>query len=380
VRKFLSNFPENKADTFGVLFLGQMMDTLNNLKYITPEAAYHESAVEYAPSFPDMFYKRELKEDKILKSLEDILAERKIFFYEGIIIDKRLSAVNPNERTHIKLENTILVVPHKNAFKYVIPRYNGVKYVLDEVPFYYEGTTCALLPCYNCEGNTVNNRMVLANTPGSTYNDNTRSEVSVFKINTDSLSATASIRESLRGQFSTILRHFYSKESVDSTIEESYFKKCTEKPRASGVRIEPGTVSEKFPVSNQYHCTENIKIANKEIIDLHNWFSFTFKKEDYQELPTHDFYFDFQYTDVYHFMFELDKPAELINMEELTKNLNNDYFEVSSNLVKKDERNYLLNVSVKVKRNVIQKKDGQKLLDFVSLLNEINNFKIHLKY
>ncbi len=379
IRKFLQKFEENKTDTFNNVFLKQFTDSLNNLIYISIESSYYRNKTSYTPLFPDIFANRELGEINLLKNYDDILTERKVFFYDGIIIDKRLSAVNPKYRTHINLENTILVIPHKNVYRYVIPRYNGLKYILDELPFYYEGTTCALLPCLNCLGNTANNRMIMINTPSSTYYENERVEAAVFKVNTDSLKINAIIKENLKGQFSTILRHFYNKESIDSTINENYFKKCTDKPNAFNIKINPGLGSEIFPVSHSFHCSENLSPNNKITIDLHNWFSFTFKKEEYTEIPSHDFYFDFQYTDVYNFLFEFDKPIEITNANELTKNLSNDYFEVNSNLVKEEGNNYLLNVMVKVKQKALPEKDGAKLLEFVNTLDEINNFKLQLK-
>jgi len=378
--KFLLKFLENKTDTFGMAFLSELIDTLNNLKFLSAESMYYSGEAMYAMPSSEYLIKGKLTEEFMLKNYKDLLARKKIFYYDGIIIDKRRSVINSFYRNHSNLEKAIFLVPHKKAFKYFNPRYNGVKYFLDELPFYYEGTSCALLPCYNCFGNNKNNKILMINTPGSTYNENIRTEAGVFKINPDSLVINVTIKEHLKGQFSTILRHFYNKEAIDSTITENYFKKCVDKPLGYNIQVKQRSNSEIFPFNYSYHCSERINLTKKTTIDLHNWFSFTFKKEDYTEIPTHDFYIDFQYTDVYNFMFEFDKPVEITNTDDLKKNLINDYFEVTSSIIKEEGNNYLLSIIIKVKQSIIPQKDGSKLIEFVNALDEINNFQIQLKH
>lgn len=379
IRKFIAQFEESKKDTFKLEFLKQLLDTINTLNYLTPEESHYRNITGYVPSFPDIFYKRNIAENDLLRDLENILAESKISFYDGIIVDKRYSAVNPDYRSHIAMETPILVFRYKKGFKYIVPRYNGLKYVLDELPFYFEGTNCILFTYYSGKSNEDNKSRIIS-TPISTYNENVRTESALFKIKIDSLTIAATIKENLKGQFSTILRHLYNNENIDSTINKNYFVKCTEKPMASDIKIISGAESEYFPISHSYRCTENIKLNSGEIIDLNNWFSFTFKKEYYKEIPSHDFYFDFQYSDIYNFMFEFDKETKVLNEDELTKNLNNDYFEVISNIAKKDTNRYLVSVSVKIKKYFLPKKEGKRLVEFVNLLDEINHFKLLLKY
>ena len=377
--KFLEKFKENKADSFGLMFLSQLTDTLNNLKFVSAESMNHSGDAQYAIPSSEHLVKDRLVEEFILKDYSDLLARKKIFYYDGIIIDKRLSVINPHYRNHSNIEETILVIPIKNSFKYYVPRYKGLKYFPDELPFYYEGTSCALMPCYNCLGNNIHKQLIFITTPSSLFTENIRTEAAVCKVNLDSLTITTTYKEHLGGQFSTLLRHFYNNEEIDSTINESYFKKCIDKPLGYNREIKLFSSSEVFPFTQSYHGNEKINIPVKTKIDLHNWFSFTFKKEDYNKAPSHDFYIDFQYTDAYHFLFQFNKSVEITNLERLTKNINNAYFEVSSSLVKQEENSYLLSVTVKIKQNIIPQKDGDKLIEFVNALDEINNFELQLK-
>ncbi len=377
--KFLEKFTENKTDSFGLIFLSQLTDTLNNLKFVSAESMNYSGEAQYAIPSSEHLVKGRLVEEFILKNYSDLLARKNIFYYNGIIIDKRLSCINPHYRNHSNIEQTILVIPVKNSFKYYVPRYKGLKYFPDELPFYYEGTACALMPCYNCFGNNIHKQLIFITTPNSLFTENIRTEAAACRVNLDSLTITNTYKEDLGGQFSTILRHLYNKEEIDSTIAENYFKKCTDKPLGYDKEIKPFSSSEVFPFTQSYHGTEKINIPVKTKIDLHNWFSFTFKKEDYSKVPSHNFYVDFQYTDAYHFLFQFNKSVEITNLEKLTKNINNTYFEVSSILAKQENNSYLLSVTVKVKQNIISQKDGDKLIEFVNALDEINNFELQLK-
>ncbi|MGZ6542807.1 MAG: hypothetical protein ACXVDQ_12405 [Bacteroidia bacterium] len=376
IRKLISKFSDN-TDSSDFTFLRKICDTLNNYKYVSNEngAKVNDAAVP----FPDIFYKRKIKETNLLKNYEDLLREKRLFYYNGRIIDKRYAAVNLRYRNYIHMENNIIVIPNGNIYRYLVPRYNGLKYYFDELPFYFEGTTCVLLPCGNCSGNNIHTQMLMINTPSSSCDYNLRNESGHFKIDLDSMRIYANIREDLTGQLSTILRNYYTGDCIDSTISADYFKRCSDKPTASNIKITQISSSDMFPYKQAYHCTENLKLAVNNSVDLHDWFSFFWKKSNYTSLPNHDFYIDFMYTDNYNFLLEFNKPIEIANGQDLNKTISNDYFEIKSYFNKQDENKYLMNLTVKVKKNIVPEKDCIKLLEFVSMLDEINNFKVQLK-
>jgi len=134
-----------------------------------------------------------------------------------------------------------------------------------------------------------------------------------------------------------------------------------------------------FPFKNSFLCVEKINLSNATDISLKDWFSFTLNKQLVSEKPNFDYYFDFQYSDMYNYMIEFNKAADVSNIDAFTKSIHNAYFDLSSKLTKQNETTYLLSVMVKVKEPVIPVAEGQLLLDFASELDGLNNMTLKIK-
>jgi hypothetical protein len=217
--------------------------------------------------------------------------------------------------------------------------------------------------------------MKFIKTPASIFNENVRSENAMLKINLDSSIIHANIKTNLNGQFSTILRHYYNNDAIDSTIKVEYFKKSVDKPNASNKYIKLMSQAKIYPFKSSYACSENIKIS-KDYIDLTKWFSFILDKENFKEPLTQNYFLDFTFTDTYNFLFEFNKSTEVSNAEEFNKKLSNDFFEVSSILNKQDENKYLLTVSVKAKQYILPEEKTGYLTEYLNLLSQINSLKL----
>ncbi|MGZ3883244.1 MAG: hypothetical protein ACXVPQ_00705 [Bacteroidia bacterium] len=379
LRKFMSKFPEDKADTTGSVFFSQLTDTMNAMKFSSAEELSYDEEAQYSVVSSEQLNKGKLPEEFVYKAYDALLSERSVFFYTCHVIDRRYSSVNAEYRNHYYMERLLLAIPEKKSFRYYMPRFRGVKYFPDELPFYFEGTKCVMMPCYNCAGNSKNAQLLFVTTPKSTTNENVRTENASCKVITDSFKIAVNIKENLSGQFSTLLRHCYSKDYIDSTVPANYFKKCVNKPHATGIKSKQISGQKQFPFKHSYACNEQIAMGSRTTVDLTNWFSFPWSREQFPKTPNHDFFMDFPCTDVYNYLFEFDKPAEITNPEDFSKKLSNDYFEVSSSLVKQEDAKYLLNITVKVKQVVIPQRDGTKLVEFAEMLDQINNFKLQLK-
>jgi len=379
LRKFITKFPDNANDSSKTIFYSQVIDSINTYKYISAEQMHYSSDAQYSTTSSERLMKKELVEEFIGDLYSDILFEKNIFYYKVNVQDRRLGIHNTANRSHEDYELEFLALPVKTSFKFFLPRFNGLKYFPDELPFYYEGSLCALFP-KNTKATTYREDLQsikFIKTPASTYNENVRSENSLFKINTDSSIIHASIKTNLNGQFSTILRHYYDNEPLDSTIKTEYYKKCTDKPNSSAQKIKLSSQSKVFPFKTSYSCSENIKIS-KESVDLTNWFSFVLNKENYKEPITQNYYLDFTFTDSYNFLFEFDKPTNILNLEEFNKKITNDFFEVSSNINKQEDNKYLFTVSAKAKQYLLPEDKVNYLTEYLDLLSQINNLK--LKY
>ncbi|MES2761247.1 MAG: hypothetical protein V4677_03530 [Bacteroidota bacterium] len=379
MRKFISKFPENLKDSSHTLFFAQVIDSINTYKFVTAEQMHYGKDAQYALTSSEKLMRRELIEEFIGETYSDILFEKNIFYYRANVQDRRLGLHTTANRSHEDYELEFIALPVKNSFKFYLPRFNGVKYLPDELPFYYEGSFCALFP-KNTKAALYKEGLQdlkFIKTPASTYNENVRAENAVFKINIDSALIRSTIKINLNGQFSTILRHFYNNEIIDSTIKPEYFKKCTDKPNSYDKQIKLLSQAKNFPFKSSYMCSENIR-TSKAQLDLTNWFSFIFDKGNFKDPVTQNYFLDFTFTDTYNFLFEFNKPTEISNMDDFNKKLSNDFFEVSSIINKQENNKYLLTVSTKAKQYLLPEEKSEYLTEYLNLLSEINSLK--LKY
>lgn len=377
LRKFIAKFPDNTTDSSKTHFFSQYVDTINTYKFISSEYMHYSSDAQYSLTSSERLLKRELVEEYIGKTYDDILFEKNVFYYIANVQDRRRGIHIMENRSHEDYELEFLALPVKSSFKFYMPRFNGIKYFPDELPFYCEGTFCALFPKNTKAANYKEGlqNMKFIKTPASTFNENVRSENAMLKIDLDSSIIHASIKTNLNGQFSTILRHYYNHEVIDSTIKVEYFKKCVDKPNSSSKYIKLTSQAKIFPFKSSYACSENIKIA-KDHIDLTNWFSFVLDKENFKEPLTQNYFLDFTFTDTYNFLFEFNKPTEVSNAEEFNKKLSNDFFEANSILNKQDGNKYLLTVSVKAKQYILPEEKIGYLTEYLNLLSQINSLKL----
>ncbi len=377
LRKFIAKFPDNSNDSTKTLFFSQVMDSMNTYKYLTAEQMHYNQEAQYSLTSSERLMKREIPEEFVGDVCSDILFEKNIFYYRANVQDRRLGIHTASNRSHEDYELDFFALPVKTSFKFYVPRFNGVKYLPDELPFYYEGSFCALFPKNTKAANYKEGlqNLKFIKTPASTYNENVRTENSLFRVNVDSSIIHASIKTTLNGQFSTILRHYYNKDIIDSTIKTEYFKKSVDKPNASDKYIKLVSQAKIFPFKSSYTCSENIVIS-KESIDLSNWFSFVLNKENFKDPITQHYFLDFTFTDTYNFLFEFNKPTEVINIDEFNKKLSNDFFDVNSSLTKQENNKYLLTVTTKAKQYILPEEKSNYLTEYLNLLSQINSLKL----
>jgi hypothetical protein len=387
VRKFLTKIT---PETSNEIFYRTLCDSLNAQKFVSAESMKYNENAQYSLSSGEWLSRRKIVEEFMYELYWELLNEKKKTTYFVTLQDKRLGETNFKQRSEYKYEHVIFGVPDGKGIKFIVPRFKGLKYNMDELPFYMENANAAILGVNTrifdmSSFTTVNDFHHVARvtnfikTAGSSENENVRTETGAFKINIDSSYIHADIKENINGQFSTIIRPLYLNEAIDSTVHPVYFKKCTDKPNAQNIKVKSTFKSNMFPFKHSFTCSEDIKLNGTTEISLKDWFSFTFSNSEITELPNFDYYTDFRFSDIYNFLLQFDKPVEILNVSDCNKSLNNKYFEITSNLVKQSESAYLLSVSVKVKQEMLPKEEGQLLLDFVNQLHALNNTLLRLK-
>jgi len=379
IRQFISKLPPITNDSSKTNFVKAFCDTLNSFTYINSNNLFYNRSDIYNLYSGDHLLKRRLVEHLVWKVTIDILNENKIQYYRANIQDNRYGEHNMKYRCNYGYENYLVALPANNSFVYFVPRRNGVPYYMNELPYYYEGSIAALngRNFQKNDKNQQSNYFKLIKTHKGTSNENSRIENTSVRINTDSSIAYLNIKESLSGQFSTILRHYYFNTYIDSTMPTMYFKKCTDKPKAEDVKIKLSSKITEYPFRHNFICSEKIKMESKNQLSMQNWFSFIIP-DNITVAPNHDYYFDFENTDAYNFLLNFSKPTEIENLLEFTKNLDNETFSLNSGITKQSERSYLVKVEVKVKTRKLTKTNADSLLGLAKALGELNNFSLKL--
>ncbi len=380
IRKFISALPKPGNDTQNVVFFKALCDTFNAFRYITANHLFYNESHIYDLYSGDHILKRRLPSQHMAKLYLDILYDSRIFFYTVNVLDRRLGEHDPKYRSHQGYEQHLFALPSGTSYIYFMPRRNGVKYHLNELPFYHEGSLAVLTPA-NFQPGTANKQLKLfkiIRMHRGTSNENSRSESAVVKINPDSALVRLTIKESLTGQFSTVLRHLYLNEYVDSTISPHYFRKCTDKPLAQNASIKSASKETEYPFRYNFNCSEKLKLQRTDTLSLHNWFSFPLSKAIIYKVPEQDYYFDFELSDYYNFQIEMPPNYVLGNTSGFTRNINNDFFEFESSITNTNGGFYLLKVRLVVKQESIPVAKSHMLMELLDTLDQVSNYKLAL--
>jgi hypothetical protein len=195
----------------------------------------------------------------------------------------------------------------------------------------------------------------------------------------DSGACHLKMQEHLNGQFSTLLRPKYLNELIDSTVNPAYYKRCIDKPLCTNKTEKLIYKSEEFPFRHVFECSATCKLENSSELNLSDWFSFLLSGKTIPEKPTHNYYFDFPFTDTYNFTIKSSKKMSVVNAEDFTENTDNDYFEVRSTLEHKDG-NIIFSLTFKVKKQFIPKEDAGELMTVINKLDAFNHKVMRIKY
>jgi hypothetical protein len=379
IRKFVSALPPTGSDSENVVFMKSLCDTFNNFRYISANHLYYNESNLYELYSGDHLLKGRLTSHTSTKLYADILKENKVFYYQVNIQDKRFGDHDLKRHIYFGYEHTFMALPLYSSYVYFVPRNEGLKYYADELPFYYEDAFATLIPIniHKTKGKETKGFKMLR-TPSSTFKENVRIENATIRIDIDKLSADLAIKESLSGQFSTVLRPLYMNDCIDSTISPSYFRKCLDKPNTSAKKVKLSSKQTKAPFCHTFDCNAKMSIKDSSRLSLRNWFSFVLSKNVISQTPNNDYYFDFEISDSYNLQVDFKRRIEIKNREAFTRKINNDYFELESEIVKSSESIYILKVTVVLKQKVISYTKSSLLMEIVEKLDQLNDFTLEL--
>lgn len=271
LRKLIAKIPKTDSSSRSD-FLNGLNKELNELKFVTAESMnYSQTAPQYAVKAEEWLIKGKLVEEFMTNVYQEIFQEAQIPYKLICLHDKRLGELKNYCRAESKYERWFFAIPDKENLIYLLQRNRGIKYHINELPFYYEGVPASLfvgVKYSHADTSDFYKQHKFIRTHSSNEHENVRTENALFKVNLDSSSTYATIKESLNGQFSTLLRHLYLNDPIDSTIHPVYFKKCVSKPNSIDKKISISSRSDYFPFKYTFNCSEKITIPDKKELSL----------------------------------------------------------------------------------------------------------------
>jgi len=176
IRKFVATLPATGSDSSNKVFFKALCDTSNNFRFISSNHVFYNESNLIDVYSGDHLLKRRLVEPLLWKLYKDIFNDKKIFYYTVNIQGRRCGEHSVLNRSHYAYENSLIAIPYKTSYIYFMSRYYGLKYHLNELPFYFEGSMAALSP-ENFQQNVENKNkkfFKFIKTHKGTYNENTR--------------------------------------------------------------------------------------------------------------------------------------------------------------------------------------------------------------
>lgn len=374
ITAFLRPFPKPVDDTSTYRFLKTISDTINEFRYLSDARLMNEERDLWEVRSGDHLLKRHVVDGQVKKVYEDLLNGSGVFYFDVNVLDNRFANQNERYRAHYAYENWLLAVPTAQSMMFLAPRRGGQRYFVNELPFYLENAP-AMLTGRNFQNSRQRAEPVkFTRTPASTWRDNLRVESAVVKVNTGEGKAVFQIKETISGQFSTLLRPLYSGHMIDSSVSRHYFKRCVDKPMASQVALRCTAASPEFPYRHSYIASEELTLPSDSAIHIGGWFSFITGGTQLPEEPRYDYYFDFPFSDSYYYSLEFGQQVEIINREAFKKNLSNEMFQLQSDIVPAGPGKFLVHVKVNVIRRHIPVSESGRLMEFVNALDDLKSF------
>ncbi len=116
--------------------------------------------------------------------------------------------------------------------------------------------------------------------------------------------------------------------------------------------------------------------ATPRALELTDWFSFLLSPVTLPTKPSHDYFIDFEFTDVYNFVLEFDRPVEITNAGDFSHKIDDDFFALESRISQDTERSWRVHVNFAVKERHIPMDKMEQLMDVVKALDALNRFKL----
>jgi hypothetical protein len=277
------------------------------------------------------------------------------------------------------------------VFHYLLPQNYYSKYNVDELPFYYENNYTLHLPVQVAEINSCDdfNRLVnpiMIKTPKSTSKENYRQIAGYININCEKKTFDFDGKISLSGQYSTLLRNYYSNGLIDPSISNLYGKKLSDNSPSPIISYPLLSSSKTFPFKTTYKVNfefNNLFIEKDSLIEISisNWINFIYPDTNFLNSKNRNFnfYADFLSNDKYKFQLRFSSPVDIVNINEFNFKIENQHANILCFMKKNDDGNYLFDINFEILNEEVKKENIEHFTEIANNLSKLTKMKLLVK-
>lgn len=320
LREFITDTVFTQSDTWS-----RFVDIQNNIatefNYKSDTAAFLREIIRDNSIGVD-FSEGVLRDINRYPAYAAMLYLHNIPFLLGYAADKRTSEYTASYVRPAYTSDVIFVFPDaNNQLQFLLPKSTKGGYFINELPFYLENTSMKVVqPRYftqaiEYEGFSKNG--IIA-TPSSNMDENQRKvQVKVDLVDTNWLFDT---EMELKGQFSTLMRHFYETGQRDVSVSNRYYKPIWKFDSEASLKNESGKLlSTVFPYTYEYTSESFVSNQVKETqsVPLGQWIHHPFPLDFDSAVRTLDFYPDFLFQDDWSIELKLPEKYKVSKLPEI---------------------------------------------------------------
>lgn len=318
--KYVEQFQDSiENDSLGFMALDAMhTDINNNFKYLNSRENYISESTELH-QFWKMVRDKEMPDRSRIPFYMAMIGSADHDLYTGYVADKRSGVISESYMAPMLTDDFCLVpLVANNTLQTFWPKRDDMSLYRNELPFYYEGTTMALIhpEDYLFHKSELTTELRKTITPTSDVKHNFRTHTTLVEIDLDSNRSSAKCKVNLGGQYSTLTRSLYRGDTSYTQINDAYNTTVKDTWNTTDFTYDDVSTSSGFPYLSKIdasadlsnivsHINGQIEIDTKGLIN-----HITTSTTENRNL---DYYFDFLGTDSYTYMFKFSTEVVLDN-------------------------------------------------------------------
>lgn len=312
-------------------------------------------------------------------------------YYQIYLFDNRNNDYTKNDKAGRQPYYNLFGFRVGSTYNYIFPQTIFARYNFNELPYYLENSTAVFVP-HNVDTNLVKdpkkNNVLVKKSPESLSSENFRQIAGKLDYNEVENIFEFNGKESLSGQFSTILRNYYRTKLFDPVVSKKHYKPLFKDEVTSSLFCEQVSSSDEYPYKVNYKKTGKLKIlsnaqtpTNIIQLDAKNLFIDVLPNSDFlsSHLHHYEYYPEFPFLDKYRIQICFPFDVEIVEVLLPEVSEENENISIVYSISKIDSKTFLFDLKYEVKQHHYTKETVSEVLKITELLSLLSSKSIKFK-